>query len=212
MTGWAWLVAASHVWLPSATPLYDGRIRPAVRETMTPIRRAALARAATRAPITGSGTRARIRAAALALGVVLVAAGCTGGATASSTANGPTSTSGAAGSPSAVTQTATEWGRIWDALPPDFPVHPGAEPTEGAAGPASATLTVPAQVGAAAAWWQPALERAGYSTVAVSGPLEDGSIVIDSAGAGDCRIQVAITPTGSTTTVTILYGAACPFR
>jgi len=179
---------------------------------MTPIRRAALTRAGTRAPVTSPGGRARARAAALALGLALIAAGCSAGAGSPPGSGGLTSTSGAAGSPSAPTQTATEWGRIWDALPPGFPVHPGAEPTESAAGPASATLTVPARVGATAAWWQPALERAGYSTVAVSGPLEDGSIVIDSAGGGDCRVQVAITPTGATTTATILYGAACPFR
>ena len=204
------------MWRGLALPpfLYDGRIRPAARETMTPIRRATLTRDRTRARTRARATSPGARVAGLALGVVLVAAGCGAGPSSPPAASGTSSTSGGQGSPSpsAPTQTATEWGRIWDALPPGFPVHPGAEPTEGAAGPASAMLTVPAKVGTAAAWWQTALERAGYSTVAVSGPLEDGSIVIDSAGEGDCRVQVAITPTGATTTVRILYGAACPFR
>jgi len=183
---------------------------------MSPIRPAALARADAR-PLAGRGSRVRFagrgsRALAVALGVLFLAAGCSAGAGSSSGSGGPPSTAEAAASPSPPTWTATEWGRIWDALPPSFPVHPGAEPIESTTGPASATLTVPAKVGAAAAWWQPALERAGYSTVAVSGPLEDGSIVIDSTGGGDCRVQVTITPTGAMTTATILYGAACPFR
>jgi len=36
-------------------------------------------------------------------------------------------------------------------------------------------------------------------------------MVIDSTGSGDCRIQVAIVPTGATTTAKILFGAGCPY-
>jgi hypothetical protein len=44
----------------------------------------------------------------------------------------------------------------------------------------------------------------------MNGPAEDGSIVIDSVGEGDCRIQTTIAPLGDTTFITVLYGAACP--
>jgi len=57
---------------------------------------------------------------------------------------------------------------------------------------------------------QAALEAATYSTEALSGPLEDGSFVLDSVGQGDCRIQVTVTPQGGLTLVAVLYGAACP--
>jgi hypothetical protein len=136
----------------------------------------------------------------LVLGAVLALGGCVGGLRASG---------GASATP---TTTTTEWGAIWDSLPPTFPVYPGAEPMEAPAGPASATLAVPAAVRVATVWWQAGLEQAGYSTAAVSGPLEDGGMVIDSTGSGDCMVQVAIVPTGATTTATILYGAGCPYR
>ncbi len=110
------------------------------------------------------------------------------------------------------TRTTTDWGPIWDSLPPGFPVYPGAEPTQSRTGAASATLTVPADLTTSTQWWQARLEQAEYSTLAVSGPLEDGSMVIDSTGEGDCRVQTTIAPTGATTTATILFGAACPYR
>ena len=58
---------------------------------------------------------------------------------------------------------------------------------------------------------QSELERATYSTEALSGPLEDGSYVLDSTGtAPGCRVQASIAPLGGLTTVTVLYGASCP--
>ncbi len=144
-----------------------------------------------------------------ALAIVSVLGGCVGGASPTPAPEGASSTSPSASSPS---QTTTEWGMIWDALPATFPVHPGAEPAESPAGPASATLTIPSNATAATDWWRAALEQAGYGTVGVSGPLEDGSFVIDSAGVGDCRTQVRIAPTGTTITATILFGAGCPYR
>ena len=110
-------------------------------------------------------------------------------------------------------QTETEWGRIWDALPPDFPEYPGSTPSEEAAtGPASATLVVAdTDVEAIATWWQDALEVAAFSTEAMSGPLEDGSFVIDSIGQdADCRLMVSIAPLGGMTLISVWYGAGCP--
>jgi hypothetical protein len=109
------------------------------------------------------------------------------------------------------TRTETEWGAIWDALPPLFPAFPGAIPTETRAGPVSAELAVPTDVATAASWYRGALEAAGFQTVGFSEPLEDGSVVIESAGPGDCRVQVTLIPLSGTTNARILYGAACPF-
>ncbi|MGZ8514929.1 MAG: hypothetical protein ACXWXA_07780 [Candidatus Limnocylindrales bacterium] len=110
-------------------------------------------------------------------------------------------------------QTDTAWGRIWDSLPAGFPSYPGSTPAEEAAsGPASAVLAVQGvDARTIADWMQSELERATYSTEALSGPLEDGSYVLESTGtAPGCRVQVSIAPLGGLTTVTVLYGASCP--
>ncbi len=58
---------------------------------------------------------------------------------------------------------------------------------------------------------QTQLGSAGYTTTALGGPLEDGTYTLDMTGPSTgCMLQVAATPTGGLTTVTILYGAACP--
>ena len=109
-------------------------------------------------------------------------------------------------------QSDTEWGRIWDALPPGFPTYPGATEADDA-GPEPVSGTFAVNEGDAneiATSLQAALEAATYSTEALSGPLEDGSFVLDSVGQGDCRIQVTVTPQGGLTLVAVLYGAACP--
>lgn len=110
------------------------------------------------------------------------------------------------------TQTDTAWGRIWDALPPGFPVFATATIADDAtAEPVSGAFAIPdgdpAQV---AAWMQAALETATYSTEALSGPFENGSVVLDSVGDGDCRIQTVVAPMGGLTLLTVRYGAACP--
>ena len=75
----------------------------------------------------------------------------------------------------------------------------------------SATWAVSgADVAELAGWYQASLEGATYSTEALSGPMEDGSFVLDSVGSGDCRIQVTMAPTGGLVLVTVRYGAACP--
>lgn len=171
-------------------------------------------------PVTGpTARRLRVvvpwRLAALALAVGVVGAGCVGAGSSTpgpATADAaPTSSASPAPAITPSTQTSTEWGRIWDGLPTAFPVEPGAEPVPDPSGPASATLAIPVAVATARDWWQRALGTAGYSTVGTAGPLEDGSVVIESSGAGDCRVQVRLAPAGPGTTATILYGAACPF-
>jgi hypothetical protein len=60
---------------------------------------------------------------------------------------------------------------------------------------------------------QGALEAAGFRTEGVSGPLEDGSVVIDSTGpVAGCRVQTTIVRRGGVTMMTVLYGASCPFE
>lgn len=125
---------------------------------------------------------------------------------------GPTA---ASESPSpATTQTDTEWGRIWDAVPTGFPLPAGAQPTQTREGPASGTYAVAAAVEALTGPYRAVLERAGFAIESVSGPLEDGSVVIDAVGpAAGCRAQLALRPFGgpATTLLVVLYGADCPF-
>jgi hypothetical protein len=109
-------------------------------------------------------------------------------------------------------QTDTDWGRIWDTVPAAFPVYPGAVASgEAQTEPVSAIFTVAAEEArAVAAWMQAELERDAYRTEALNGPLEDGGFVLDSTGDAGCRIEVAVTPLGGMTIVTVRYGADCP--
>lgn len=109
-------------------------------------------------------------------------------------------------------QTDTEWGRIWDALPEGFPAYPGSHPTETGEGPMSALLDAGSAAPAAVAnFYATALEAAGYTTTALSGPREDGSWELESGAGGGCLARVTATPLGSATIVAILFGAGCPF-
>lgn len=109
----------------------------------------------------------------------------------------------------------TAWGRAWDALPPGFPLPPDARPADPgdpATGPVSATFTIGRPPEQVAADVQAALATAGYSTEGVSGPYEDGSVVVDSVWREPaCRVQTAIRPLGGIVMITVLYGAACPW-
>jgi hypothetical protein len=115
--------------------------------------------------------------------------------------------------PSLPTQSETSIGRIWDALPPSFPLPAGAEPTEirEPEEPFSGVFEVSGEPVAVARALQTALEEHGFATAAASGPFEDGSYVIDSTGSGDCRIRSTIRPMGDLTILLVRYGAACPF-
>jgi hypothetical protein len=173
----------------------------------------------------------RLRLAApLALIIAVALTGCDAGAGASSTPSDgptvavPTDTPSAAPDESAdvpaessapaspPSQSDTAWGRIWDAVPEDFPRYPGGVVADDAtAEVVSDAYLVPVPDAAIIAdWMQTNLEMATYSTEGLSGPLEDGSFVIDSVGDGDCRLQTTITPLDEMTLVTVRYGADCP--
>ena len=131
----------------------------------------------------------------------------------SATAGAPTSApASAAASASLPGQTTTAWGRIWDGLPAAFPRYPGSSPATVSRGPASAELTVAADAAAVLAGLRTRLETAGYSTVTLSGLMEDGSRVLDSASStSGCRVQTTVGPLGGLTYISVLFGAACPF-
>ena len=128
--------------------------------------------------------------------------------------NGSPSPGDSGGEPGTVTQSETEWGPIWDALPASFPRFPGSAPTDPIGEPVSGSFGVPAGPQEATEFMQSALELAGYSTEALSGPFEDGSYVIDSVGPTtlDCRVQTRLTPLSGTTHMTVLYGTGCPIE
>ena len=114
--------------------------------------------------------------------------------------------------PPLTSQTDTDWGRIWDGLPADFPVYAGATPSEETAtGPASANLVVAgADAKTVAAWTADQLASAGYDVNGGSAALEDGSYAIDGERDGGCQVHVEVAPLGTVTSITILYGASCP--
>jgi hypothetical protein len=164
---------------------------------------------------------------ALALLTVLALAACSASAPSSAGASAGSGASSATGAPStpasalpsasgtgtSSAQTDTEWGRIWDSLPADFPAYPGATPAEETAtGAASADLVVTGgDARTIATTMQSALIAAGYATAGLSGPLEDGSFTLDMTGPQTgCKVELRVTPTGGLTSLKILYGASCP--
>lgn len=110
------------------------------------------------------------------------------------------------------TTTETEFGRIWDDVPASFPrlstSTVGDRPTPASAQfveivgtPASATASI-----------RRALTAQGWS-VDVGSPLEDGTVVLEATGQPDgCKAEIRFTPLGGSVIMTVLYGAACPFR
>jgi hypothetical protein len=151
----------------------------------------------------------------LTVPLVLVLVGCGADAptgTTSATTASPTAAASGPSVPPQTGQTDTEWGRIWDEVPSGFPRYPGSTTADDATpDPASDRYVVSgAEAQQIATWMQGALETATFTTEALSGPFEDGSLVLDSVGDAGCRIQTTIAPLGGMTFVTVLYGAACP--
>jgi hypothetical protein len=110
------------------------------------------------------------------------------------------------------TQTDTAWGRIWDAVPDSFPRPAGSTPADSIAGPVSAAFSVGAGAQEATSAVKAGLDAAGYTTDQ-SGPLEDGSFVLDSTGTrSGCLVQTTLAPQSGTTLMTVMYGAGCPFE
>ena len=111
------------------------------------------------------------------------------------------------------TQSDTEWGRIWDALPPSFPLPPDAVPTETGQGAASGSFAVGAAAPNTASLLESALTAAGFAIESREGPSEDGSFTLNAVGRdAGCAAQVRIVPLSGTTNVVVLYGAGCPFQ
>jgi len=109
-----------------------------------------------------------------------------------------------------VPTTQTDWGEILDAVPDDFPRYPGSKAAEPPPEPVSAAFTAAAGVDAVARWYREALAAAGYATLDLSDPLEDGSRVLDSQGdLPECQVQTTFTPAGESTVITVLFGAGC---
>ena len=111
--------------------------------------------------------------------------------------------------PPTISTTQTDWGEILDAVPPTFPMYPGATATEPTDGPASLALLTPAATDAVATWYRDMLAAQGYA-VDLSAAVEDGSRILDVASdLPECRIQMAFRPTAGSTMISVLYGAGC---
>jgi hypothetical protein len=111
-------------------------------------------------------------------------------------------------------QTDTDWGPIWNDLPPGFPLPPGGEPLESGAGPVTAAWTIASGAAAdplaVAQRYVDAFSAAGYGG-GRDGPLEDGSYTAWASSGYGCDMLVTAMPRGEDTLVTVLYGAGCPF-
>ena len=112
-------------------------------------------------------------------------------------------------------QTDTEWGPIWNQVPPHFPVPAGSEPAEADSGPVSAAYVIPRGRASSprdvAQRYVDAFASLGYGG-GRDGPLEDGSYTAWASSGYGCDILVTATLSGEAETlVTVLYGAGCPF-
>jgi hypothetical protein len=106
--------------------------------------------------------------------------------------------------------TDTPWGAILDAVPADWPVFPGAEPTDPFEGPASGAWFAPDEVDPVAGWYRDTLSDMGFTIDNLSSPLEDGSRILDIVtDLPECRIQATFRPAEGSTMITVLYGAGC---
>lgn len=129
---------------------------------------------------------------------------------------GPSLTPVPGGKPTPVatlpTTTETEFGPIWDAVPPSWPSLPGQSESE-VGSDASARFVVKGTPRDLAGQLWTALEAAGWH-VDVGSPLEDGSIVLDATHAPNgCKVHAQFSGSAATDPDTLLvyYGAKCPF-
>jgi hypothetical protein len=122
------------------------------------------------------------------------------------------STAATPGAASQATQTDSDWGRIWDAVPAWFPIPPDAVPTEtGEEGAVSASLAAGGSAQSVAQFMQTGLTGAGFSFESLEGPAEDGSLTLNAVGPDPaCKVQLRVRPLSGTTNLVVLYGAACP--
>jgi hypothetical protein len=95
-------------------------------------------------------------------------------------------------------------------VPASFPRVEASTPADSITAPVSAAFAVEAQAADVTGTMKRLLDGAGYRTDQ-SGPLEDGSFVLDSTGtSAGCRVQTTLAPQSGTTLMTILFGAGCP--
>jgi hypothetical protein len=109
--------------------------------------------------------------------------------------------------------TDTEFGRVWDGLPPSWPALPGQSESE-VGTDASALLVVKGDPTKMARAVGDVLHGRGW-IVDIGSPLEDGSVVLDATGDPDgCKVEARFQPNdpGSNDgSELVYYGAACPF-
>jgi hypothetical protein len=116
--------------------------------------------------------------------------------------------------PELPSQSESEFGLIWDAIPESFPVPAGAAVADPQAGPVSGAWTVSVATTSApdlAGFYRDALDDIGWGT-GIDGPLEDGSYTVWSSNGYGCETWTRILPRGDESLVTVLFGAGCPFR
>lgn len=118
--------------------------------------------------------------------------------------------SGAPGLPS---QSESEFGTVWDAVPDGFPEPRGAEPVEAEDGPVSAASLVPAPATGLRSLAE--LYRSAFDDKALGGstdgPLEDGTVVVWASNGYGCDIYVRLAPRGGDVLVSVFFGGGCQF-
>ena len=111
-------------------------------------------------------------------------------------------------------QSVSTFGAIWNGVPDSFPVPVDALVADPQQGPVSGAWTVPVTAVSApqlAGYYRNALDELGW-TVALDGPLEDGSYTVASSSTVGCETLTTILPRGDESLITTLFGAGCPWR
>jgi len=112
------------------------------------------------------------------------------------------------------TDSGTAIGRIWDEVPASFPGLSGSSALEtGSSSPTSGIFAVRESSLADAVAVVKAGLVADRMKVDIGSPLEDGSVVMEARGGTSptCKIEVRFASLSGTITMTVLYGADCPF-